>query len=310
MRTAMVAGGLVAAATAILLIQTPAAAAVDYTLVTHTDTEGVDVVADGTATVEADGLRMATPTDAAKVTFQVGLIDDPLSPSSVVLLGAVQDLSYKTIKYDTAAPVVLPAYKLEIICNPFADPEDLFATYTTLVFEPYLQDPAPDQGNFDEWQTWDVLNGTFWSTRALPGVAGGDHSEQLTLAQVLEKCPAAIVLSYQVGQGSSNAGADAKTDHVRFAAEALLLDGLPEPEIAEGSVAALASTTDVQLETELIATEHIWRKPAEPVGPGNAPQLPATGVDTTPYVTLGLTLIVLGSVLVAFAARRRRSTVG
>lgn len=288
---------LAASASLVLAAAVPAAADPAYTTTTHTDTTGVELIAGATATVEADGLRLTTPAAPDKATFSVDVFDEAAFASGdtvpAILLTAIQELSYKTIKHDATGNSTLPAYKLEIMCDE-AHP------YSTLVFEPYQQTPAPAAGDLDEWQTWDVDAGTFWSSKDLGDSYGGpgDQSDQRDLEDVLALCPYAIVLSYQVGQGSVNPGVDATTDAVRFAATAYPLAAETD-KTEEKVAAAVVSDAAVVLGTP-IADEHIWRKPADPVI-----TLPQTGTSVTWYVLIGAALVLLGGLTVLLTRRRR-----
>ena len=291
MRTRRLIGAtLAASASVVLLAATPAAADITWNTTTHTDTTGIELVPGGTATVVADGLRVTTPDATAKVDFRVPVFDPAVDKA--IFAALVEDMSYKTIKHDTAAEVVLPAYKVEFACDE-AHP------YATLVFEPYLQDSPP---SFDQWRTWDVIGGKFWATKDLGGGFGGPvgspgRSVLWTWDEILEQCPLGVVLSYGAGQGSSNTGADATLDAVRFAGIELTITD------DETDAAKTAALTQGAVTGTPIADEHVWRLPP-PADP--APNLPQTGFGATSYVLAGLALIMLGAVAV-FLARRRRT---
>jgi LPXTG-motif cell wall-anchored protein len=288
------------AAALVVLGATPAFAdPPSYSDTVHVDTTGVTLVPDATATVESDGLRLSTPSTAAQATFAVPLLT-PTSTTYVPLLSVV-DASYKTYKIDTEHPDTLPAYKIEIYCDATAkDPK-----YTTLVFEPYLQDPKPTITP-NTWQSWHVSAGTFWSTRDIGGGFGqkvGDppavnHSDQRDLTAIKALCPAGVVLSFGVGQGSSNDGVVAKVDQVRFAASTYPVPAAPAtPEAAvDGTPTDAVLVAAVDNGTPFSAS-HVWRLPP--------PTLPKTGTDVTPFVIAGAALLVIGALALSMARRRR-----
>jgi len=291
-----------AAAALVALGATPAFAdPPSYSDTVHNDTTCVALVPDAGATVESDGLRLSTPSTAAQATFAVPLLTS--TSTTYVPLGSIVDASYKTYKIDTEHPDTLPAYKIEIYCDATAkDPK-----YTTLVFEPYLQDPKPTI-TANSWQSWQVSAGTFWSTRDIGGgfgeKVGGvvNHSDQRGLTAIKALCPAGVVLSFGVGQGSSNEGVVAKVDQVRFAASTYPVPAAPAtPEAAvDGTPTDAVLVAAVDNGTPFSAS-HVWRLPPPP------PTLPKTGTAVTQFVIAGAALLVIGA-LVVLASRRRRRT--
>jgi LPXTG-motif cell wall-anchored protein len=293
---------VVAAGLALALLPGTPAFAVEPEVITHTDTTGVQSDGGATTTVEPTGLRLVTPANA-RANFYHYFIEPGTELEdleSVVFLGSITDLSYQTKKLDTGAgsEPILPAYKMEIYC-------DEERPYTTLVYEPYRQDGlGPNDVDYHMWQTWNVIEGEFWSTYQIGGGFGAAHGTksdqtyQAGLEEILDLCPEAVVISFQVGQGASPNPADSLAD-------ALLFEGaeFTIPVLTGMAKTGAADTPDWG---EPFAIKHVWLAPT----PSPSADLPATGAsDPMIFVYVGVTLVALGG-LVVLLARRRRTTTG
>lgn len=89
--------------------------------------------------------------------------------------------------------------------------------FTTLVYEPY-QNGVVTPG---VWQSWDVDQGQFWSSRSITCsngalVAGGGGAPFYTLQQVQTMCPEAVAVAFGVNIGSNNPSYDVYSDLVNF----------------------------------------------------------------------------------------------
>jgi LPXTG-motif cell wall-anchored protein len=300
MRTLRIAAVGVAAFALALAPATPALAVVPE-VITHTTTDGVETDGGATATVEQIGLRLVTPADA-RANFYHYFIEpgtDIEDVESLVFLGSITDLSYQTRKLDTAAggESILPAYKMEIYC-------DEARPYTTLVYEPYRQDDlGPGDVDYHAWQTWDVDAGEFWSTYQIGGGFGAtfgtksDQTYQAPLEEILDLCPEAVVISFQVGQGASPNPADALADELLFEGAEFVI-----PILTGRAMTGTKAVKDGPDWGEPFAIKHIWRGPS----PSPSPQLPSTGTGTVlPYVYVGAALVLLGTLVVLLVRRRR-----
>jgi len=127
-------------------------------------------------------------------------------------------LAYSTKQVaDTASPSIADAsYQLVVELNGAQSAN----SYTTLVYEPYWQ---TDQAVASGWQTWDVQNGTFWSTHTVTSDqtnytvnAGSGGNSIYTLSGLVAHFPKAKVIGYGVNIGSSNAGYDVEVDNFNF----------------------------------------------------------------------------------------------
>ncbi len=128
-------------------------------------------------------------------------------------LSSVNELSYSTKQISALFPGGDPSYQLPVLLNGTTG-------FTTLVFEPY-QNAAQGPVVNGVWQSWNVANGLFWSSRTVTcsngtivGTPGGPAT--YTLAQVESTCPSANVVGFGVNIGSNNPGYNVEADLVDF----------------------------------------------------------------------------------------------
>lgn len=214
------AASIVSAAILVLgmTMQTAKAAPGDTVVVTPGNTEGwaeadtrpggdVNFVEDATAPAGTGALQLTTDaTTTAKAQYM---------HEASVPVTQVTELSYYTKQ--NAGPVhAAPSYQLAVDTNGTTA-----GGFTTFVYEPY-QNGVVTPG---AWQSWDVDQGQFWSSRNLTCtggsfVAGGGGAPFYTLAQIQTICPEAIVVGFGVNIGSNNPSYDVLTDLVSFNATA------------------------------------------------------------------------------------------
>jgi hypothetical protein len=307
MRKLRVPAAVAGAAAAILFAAAPAQAAPTPTLYEHSTTEGVVDEGGATSAVQQIGLHLTTPS-GAKTNFSHSFLSDtakaallggdPPYDEDLVPLWFVQEMSYQTKKLDSSGSVALPALKLEMACD-----ED--HPYTTLVFEPYKQ-PGQDAAaiaTYGNWKTWIIDDDSlFWSTFDIGGF-GNDGQTTKPLGDIKELCPDGILISLQVGLGSSSTPAEGLTDQlyfygkrVHFPAQVIpagLARGMAANALPEGSM-----WEHPMFEATEFAIKHIWKKP-----------LAGTGADLTIYIASGIALVLLGSAVVFLTAMRRRRRV-
>jgi hypothetical protein len=86
------------------------------------------------------------------------------------------------------------------------------ADRSTLVYEPYWN------GNVTEdWQSWDLMTGKFWSSKSFGGlIAGAGGPPLYTLADVLTLDPNAVVLGIGANVGSNNPSYTVAVDGITF----------------------------------------------------------------------------------------------
>ncbi len=127
-------------------------------------------------------------------------------------LAEVTELSYSTKQVSGPAHADA-SYQLAV----FLDGTE--GSFTTFVYEPYQQTDAVIT---DEWQTWDVASGQFWSSRTVTDgadcnvTAGAGGAPFYTLSQLQEDCPEAVVVGFGVNVGTYNPGYDVEVDGVNF----------------------------------------------------------------------------------------------
>ena len=184
----------------------------------------------GTVTFVADSTAPGSPNRGALE------LTTPLLPTSAkaqymhataTLLATVTELGYWTKQVSATFPMGDPSYQLQVClngatatgCNPNGAPFTN-SSFTTLVFEPY-QNTAQGLVVNNVWQSWDVDQGLFWSTRTvqcssglIAGTPGGPAA--YTLAQVRTRCPNAIAVAFGVDIGSNNPAYVVRTDLVDF----------------------------------------------------------------------------------------------
>jgi hypothetical protein len=164
----------------------------------------VNYVADATAP-GGSALQLTTnATTAAKAQY-IHAASTPLS--------AVNELGYSTKQNSALFPQGDPSYQL--LVNLDGTP----GSFTTFVYEPYEQVAAPVVNGV--WQTWDVDQGQFWSSRTVTTgtcavLAGAGGPPFYTLAGLKAACPNAVVIGFGVNVGSFNPGYDVETDLVDF----------------------------------------------------------------------------------------------
>ncbi len=128
-------------------------------------------------------------------------------------LSSITELSYSTKQISPAGLVADPAYQLISFLGGGT------TGFTTLNFEPYQGGEGPITSG--SWQSWDVDQGLFWSTRSFTcsngtilGTPGGPAT--YTLTQINSICPSAVVAAFGVNIGSNNPLYDVEADLVNF----------------------------------------------------------------------------------------------
>jgi hypothetical protein len=188
-------------------------------IVTPTHTQGwttADTSDGGTVEFVADPSAPGFPNQGALE------LTTPLTPTTAhaqylhaanTPLADVGELSYYTRQISPPGPVADPSYQLVTYLLGGT------AGFTTLVFEPYQGGLGPVVNNV--WQSWDVDQGRFWSTRTVTcsngtiiGTPGGPAV--YTLAAISAMCPDARVAAFGVNIGSNNPGYVVRTDLVDF----------------------------------------------------------------------------------------------
>lgn len=124
-------------------------------------------------------------------------------------LSNVTELSYANKQVSGPAHAAA-SYQLAVFLNGTSG-------FTTLVYEPYQNGTVTPNA----WQTWDVDQGLFWSTRTVTcsggvvtGTSGGPAT--FTLTQLKTLCPNALVIGYGVNIGSVNPSYNVETDAFNF----------------------------------------------------------------------------------------------
>ena len=200
-------------------------------VVTPTNTQGwgpsdprpggaVNYVYDAAAPAGFGALQLTTDgTNAAKADYF-----HAATPGTT--LASLNQLSYYTRQ--VSGPSIADApYQLPVCltggngapCNPPFGGSAPASSFTTLVFEPYLN---PSQGAIipGAWQSWDVDQGLFFSTRTVTcsggTLTGSAGSPLYTLAQINTICPGAVVLAYGVNIGTFNPNYNVETDLFNF----------------------------------------------------------------------------------------------
>jgi hypothetical protein len=179
----------------------------------------VDFVADATSPLPKGALSLKT--DASPV----ATMDKAqyLHAASNVPIAQVTTLGYSTKQNSASFAQGDPSYQLLVCLNGVVG-----ATcngFTTFVYEPYNQSPAPTITP-GTWQTWDVDQGRFWSSRDVTCTngpisnntigAGGGGAPFYTLSDIATKCPDAVASGFGVNIGSNNPNYDTETDAVIF----------------------------------------------------------------------------------------------
>ena len=157
--------------------------------------------------LDRSSLQLTTGTGEAKVKLMTNQF-------AGTTLNDITTLAYQTYQAPTGQwEGADAAFQLRIdLDGDVADVSD----ETTLVYEPY-QAAGTSPIEPAAWQSWDVLAGSFWSTRASDHlVAGNGGSTMYTLQQVLGFHPDAAVLGVGVNVGGNNANYTVATDGVTF----------------------------------------------------------------------------------------------
>lgn len=210
-------------------------------VVTPTDTQGwaqndtrpggtTSYVADSTTPYGTAALQLSTDaTNAAKADY-FHAANIPLSDAT--------DLAYSTKQIAATSAGGDASFQLAVDVNG-SDP----GGFTTLVYEPYWQnnqnpDAAPVVAN--QWQTWDVDQGYFWSTKSVGGLTGSSGGVPFyTLAQVEQMNPNAVLEGYGVNVGSYNPGYTINVDGIRFNGTTYDFE-----QVAPDTTAPIATLTD------------------------------------------------------------------
>ena len=124
-----------------------------------------------------------------------------------------------------------------------------------------------------------------------------DQTYQAPLEEILDLCPEAVVISFQVGQGASPNPADALADELLFEGAEFVI-----PILTGRAMTGTKAVKDGPDWGEPFAIKHIWRGPT----PSPSPNLPATGAsDPMIFVYVGAALVLLGAVTILVVRRRR-----
>lgn len=167
----------------------------------------VEIVEDSAAPSGTAALELTTDsTNAAKAQYMheaTGQLDD------------VTELSYYTKQVSAAFASGAPSYQLALNLNGTA------GGFTTMVYEPYNNNQGAVVNGV--WQSWDVDQGTMWSSRTVTCTAtgsvitaGAGGPPFYTLAQLQTMCPDAEVVAFGVNVGSYNPSWQVRTDLVSF----------------------------------------------------------------------------------------------
>jgi hypothetical protein len=212
------------------------AAETSTVIVTSSNTQGWTSNQAGVAETRANGSvdfvsDADTPFGNGALQLKTG--DSTASPSQdkvqykkvqVTQLGDIQSLAYSTKQISASFAAGLPSYQLTTClygatvagCNPAPVSAPTSETFTNFVYEPYVS-----EGNSavlpNQWQTWDVSGGNFWSSRNI-----GSSSTTLSgypvwsLDELKDRFPNATVTSFGVNVGSGNPNYDTRVDGVVF----------------------------------------------------------------------------------------------
>jgi hypothetical protein len=129
-------------------------------------------------------------------------------------LADITAISYSTYRApgQAASPVQLPSINIEIDKNGGAF---VSGDYATLVFEPVYN---PSQGSVQSglWQSWNAIDGIWWSTRDINGIAAITY---VPWSVIVAANPNATILGgFGVNQGSGSTGLIAATDALSISA--------------------------------------------------------------------------------------------
>lgn len=150
-------------------------------------------------------LKLVTTNDTERAgDSKTGLTTDKYAGMQ---LSAITNISYYAYRDDasTANPVQYPALNVEIDVNG-ADA----GGSTTLVYEPEYN-KSQQTPTTDTWQLWNAGDETiWWSSNAIPGAPNRDTF--VTLTEIKEQNPQAVVGKVGVNQGGGNAGLTGAVD--------------------------------------------------------------------------------------------------
>lgn len=211
----------------------PMAAMAATTVVTPTNTDGwstaattsggtVNFIYDPTSPLPDGALQLTTDATTTSKAQYMHAASTPLAN--------VTEMSYST-KQVSGPSIAAPAYQLIVClngaasattCNPNLNttPPAPASSFSTLVFEPY-QNTALGTITPGAWQSWDVDQGLFWSTRTVTcsgGTVNGSSGGPAiyTLAQLQALCPSAVVTGYGANIGSNNPSYNVEVDRFVF----------------------------------------------------------------------------------------------
>jgi hypothetical protein len=137
-------------------------------------------------------LELSTPDGTAKAQYATAVGARPLAEFA--------SLSYWTYRDDasTASAVQVAAVNLTVDYNGPA-----VGGFATLIYEPTYS--FPDAVVEDVWQQWPAGQGTWWSSKDIPGVATA-FTTYLPFSALVEALPEATVSDVRLNQGSGNSG--------------------------------------------------------------------------------------------------------
>jgi len=172
-------------------------------VVTATSSEGWIPQFSGTASGEFVPGPELPPVGSGSFEFRVGADGDSAAQLrnvefDGVPLSEITTLTYNTYVQEDGSGGQAPYLILHIDQDDDGDVDDL------LFFEPVYQtgdysgDPVPDQGDLvvGEWQTWDALEGGWWSLNDM-----NFGPPLVTLATYLEENPDAVIRNTESGEG-------------------------------------------------------------------------------------------------------------
>ena len=198
-------------------------------------------------------------------------------------LASVTELGYYTKKVSAPFNGADPAYQIPVClngfdgtnCGPDLAPSPAASSFSTLVFEPYLNGTVTN----NVWQQWDVDQGSFYSTRTIQcsngTLTGSQGSSLYTLSQITTACPNTIVLGYGVNIGSNNPSYNVETDLFNF--NGTVFDFEPASNTIAVDDDGMASATDCDATDVASTTIQAAVTAANPgdtikVCPGNYPE--------------------------------------
>jgi Periplasmic copper-binding protein (NosD) len=238
-------------------------------------------IADGTAPSGNGALQLTTDnTNPAKVNYSHGL-------SAPVALPSVTELSYYTER-NSGPAVGAPSYQLPVFL------EGSNTEFTTLVFEPYWNNPGPAVGTAPAaWTKWDVDAGWFWSsqTHVCAGgtvTAGAGGPPLYHLSDIETLCPGTVALGFGVQVGSFNPSYDVEVDLVSFNSQAY--DFEPETPCTTVCYADAVNGNDSFGGGSLTSAKKTIQAAIDAVSPGGSVLVNDGTYNESPNITKSLTL--------------------